>query len=190
MRFVKLFVVALVLGLSGQAWAAKTIVTGTATTNASGQFIFNLPIAWFNNSIDFESSIPMATFVRTNYTETLCYQHRCPEPSFTLDLVKETTKLRTTHYSAIYGTGFWWTWYHRDRSKVINSEATATLFARTDPFTNFSYSLTYAPIPEPSTWALMILGFGAVGGALRKRRTVLASAAPSVADGHFAYKRI
>ncbi|MEW5685742.1 MAG: PEPxxWA-CTERM sorting domain-containing protein [Pseudomonadota bacterium] len=27
-----------------------------------------------------------------------------------------------------------------------------------------------APIPEPSTWAMMILGFGAAGAALRRRR--------------------
>ncbi|WP_419809963.1 PEPxxWA-CTERM sorting domain-containing protein [Sphingomonas sp.] len=28
----------------------------------------------------------------------------------------------------------------------------------------------FAGVPEPSTWALMILGFGAVGGAMRRRR--------------------
>lgn len=31
-------------------------------------------------------------------------------------------------------------------------------------------------IPEPGTWALMILGFGAVGGAMRRRRTRVAFA--------------
>ena len=32
-------------------------------------------------------------------------------------------------------------------------------------------SITYeAPVPEPTTWALMILGFGATGAALRRRR--------------------
>lgn len=29
-----------------------------------------------------------------------------------------------------------------------------------------------APVPEPATWAMMILGFGAVGGALRRRQKV------------------
>lgn len=34
-----------------------------------------------------------------------------------------------------------------------------------------------APVPEPASWALMILGFGVAGGALRRRRSVdLASA--------------
>jgi len=31
-----------------------------------------------------------------------------------------------------------------------------------------------AGVPEPATWALMILGFGAAGATLRRRRTVLA----------------
>jgi hypothetical protein len=29
-------------------------------------------------------------------------------------------------------------------------------------------------VPEPATWAMMIAGFGMVGGALRRRRTALA----------------
>lgn len=31
-----------------------------------------------------------------------------------------------------------------------------------------------SPVPEPATWALMIVGFGMVGSTLRRRRTVLA----------------
>lgn len=30
----------------------------------------------------------------------------------------------------------------------------------------------FAPVPEPSTWALLILGFGLVGGAMRRKATV------------------
>ena len=29
-----------------------------------------------------------------------------------------------------------------------------------------------SPVPEPATWAMMLVGFGAVGGALRSRRKV------------------
>ncbi|GAA4220337.1 hypothetical protein GCM10022253_24250 [Sphingomonas endophytica] len=38
---------------------------------------------------------------------------------------------------------------------------------------NFTFSSGGA-VPEPATWALMILGFGAVGGALRRRQSVAA----------------
>jgi hypothetical protein len=34
-----------------------------------------------------------------------------------------------------------------------------------------------APVPEPASWALMIFGFGAVGGSLRLRRSMVAAAA-------------
>jgi PEP-CTERM motif len=34
-----------------------------------------------------------------------------------------------------------------------------------------------APVPEPATWALMLLGFGAVGAALRRRKNLLAQSA-------------
>ncbi len=39
----------------------------------------------------------------------------------------------------------------------------------------FTGSLTFAAaIPEPATWGLMILGFGAVGAAMRRKKTVSA----------------
>ena len=39
------------------------------------------------------------------------------------------------------------------------------------PNAGFSGVVTFAPaIPEPGTWLLMILGFGAIGGAMRYRR--------------------
>lgn len=33
------------------------------------------------------------------------------------------------------------------------------------------FTLVSAPVPEPSTWAMLVLGFGAIGGAMRSRRT-------------------
>ena len=34
-------------------------------------------------------------------------------------------------------------------------------------------------VPEPATWAMMIVGFGLVGGALRRRRPQLSAALAS-----------
>jgi PEP-CTERM motif len=34
------------------------------------------------------------------------------------------------------------------------------------------FALRLGAIPEPATWAMMILGFGMIGGAMRRRRAV------------------
>ena len=46
-------------------------------------------------------------------------------------------------------------------------------FLRDQPITdNFGgVSLSLASVPEPATWAMMIMGFGLIGGAYRSRRT-------------------
>lgn len=63
-------------------------------------------------------------------------------------------------------------------------------FVATGPTTTFSFTnltggqnegvlldgISLSAVPEPATWALMILGFGAVGAAMRRRRAVPALA--------------
>ena len=36
----------------------------------------------------------------------------------------------------------------------------------------FNLGQVTAPVPEPATWALMLVGFGAVGYSLRSRKTL------------------
>ena len=45
-----------------------------------------------------------------------------------------------------------------------------------DPIGTQSFVVHVTPAPEPSTWALMILGFGMAGCTLRRRRVTLAIA--------------
>jgi hypothetical protein len=42
---------------------------------------------------------------------------------------------------------------------------------------SYTGDFTLAGVPEPATWGLMILGFGAVGGAMRRRQAVKARVA-------------
>lgn len=46
---------------------------------------------------------------------------------------------------------------------------------RTDNFSVTVNSLDVAAVPEPSTWAMMILGFGLAGTVVRRRRTAIAA---------------
>ena len=76
--------------------------------------------------------------------------------------------------------GFGW-----DRSRANNvSRFTATPGDDPSDYTGqFSFSAVSAAVPEPATWALFIIGFGAIGGALRRRNAVVRA---SKATLHFA----
>lgn len=58
---------------------------------------------------------------------------------------------------------------HPLQNRIFNKDATALTGDEQafGPVTRFDVSP--APVPEPGTWALMILGFGGVGAALRRR---------------------
>jgi hypothetical protein len=44
------------------------------------------------------------------------------------------------------------------------------------PFSGtYTYSLTTTDVPEPAAWALMLVGFGGLGAALRTRRRAIAA---------------
>ncbi|WP_068876218.1 MULTISPECIES: choice-of-anchor A family protein [unclassified Phenylobacterium] len=45
----------------------------------------------------------------------------------------------------------------------------------TPGFTNYDIPPPSTVVPEPATWAMMILGFGAIGSAIRRRRTAIAA---------------
>lgn len=56
------------------------------------------------------------------------------------------------------------------------NNATLTFAFRQDPnFWNFDDASLTAAVPEPATWGLMIVGFGMVGMALRRRTAVVAA---------------
>lgn len=63
-------------------------------------------------------------------------------------------------------TGFGW-----DRSRADNVSAFRAVSGG-DPFDytgQFSYTASLTAVPEPATWAMIVLGFGILGGAMRTR---------------------
>lgn len=65
-------------------------------------------------------------------------------------------------------------WKNYTYSFVAASSSTTLSFASQDA-TSFGAALdnvSVAAVPEPATWAMMILGFGLVGGSMRRRRSI------------------
>jgi len=74
-----------------------------------------------------------------------------------------------------------WTWHQFSFNNLVATGASTVLriTGRNDPATMYfddvsaSLSPVVSPgVPEPATWAMMILGFGSAGVALRRRRIV------------------
>lgn len=63
----------------------------------------------------------------------------------------------------------------REISNLLLGAGTYTVSVRGSSQPNGAYAgtLSLGAVPEPATWAFMILGFGLVGGALRRRKAVM-----------------
>lgn len=64
-------------------------------------------------------------------------------------------------------------------ASTVSTSATSGLYQFA--IRQFDVTVTYAnpvaPVPEPATWAMMIVGFGAVGASLRRQRRALSAIA-------------
>lgn len=58
-----------------------------------------------------------------------------------------------------------------DAGSAVITSATVTSIAGFNTFRQLRLG-AIAPVPEPATWAMMLVGFGILGGALRRRKTV------------------
>lgn len=182
MRLKEILTALAILLFSPSAHAATVI--GTANTDASGNFSLSLPFqGLYFSRVIFQTPIPVTSYVHVDYTEIRCPRFSCPDQMFTTQMSRDSETQTTTEYRALYGTGYWWPWYRRDGTITRGiSNITANLIGNADPNSVIPYRLTYAAAPEPATWAMMILGFGAIGGVMR-RRSSRVGAARYLADG-------
>ena len=62
-------------------------------------------------------------------------------------------------------------------SGAVNMDGSLSTFDQTNDLRadNFTLTVNSAAVPEPASWALMIVGFGAVGGLARMRRRLAAA---------------
>lgn len=177
MRNVKLLAILTAMmssGLAGQAQAAKFIQTGTIVADSSGSFSFPLnfgsPGSAWRGKVQFNTSIPVTSHVEMTLLQSL---HTQPSHGFgflgSSTITGSSDVATTTSYSSVFGLGGWPYHLHRHLVVAYYSNGTAQLVGQTTPGASVNYKQSTAGVPEPSIWALMIAGLGAIGVAMRKR---------------------
>lgn len=182
MRFVRLLAAMAALGFSAQA-SAFNKTSGAITTDASGVAVIPLgPLdyrggLWWNQ-FRWSSDLPASISIQQDYDLTTNVQQH------TIWWVKPHVVIpgstTTVHYTPIdnFGIGtdvsgkFSATyWTYGNYTTEYSSNYMASLIAKAAPNTILTYNLRTGWVPEPGTWALMILGFGGIGAALRRKRS-------------------
>jgi len=166
MRFVRLLAAAAALACSGQAQAAVTIINGTAIGSAS--LSINMDRAMFHMAVRTTAPVTM-TGLHSVYSAfsscsfDICQYGYGPANS-PFSFLQPGTLHRyispfATTFQPLPGGGRWdYSFPSAFSLNLANGEGRA-----------FGYRIKIATVPEPSTWALMILGMGAIGAALRVR---------------------
>jgi len=186
MRFVRPLAVAAALVFSGQAEASiKFFGTTSADAYGNAEANFALNSICYSCKITVSSSAPAS--ISTELLYTFLYTPAHPATfapfyqQFTLNNYPQSTSNNsaTMIYRMIFGSS-WQLLPGNQRSRVtpISLDSAKAIF-QTAPDTKIDYSITVSPAPEPATWALMILGFGGVGAAVRRRRLKAAAQAIS-----------
>ncbi len=162
--------------------AGSTAITGWTIASGSVDHINSYWNASAGNrSIDMNGNGPATLSQTINTIAGRSYTLR-----FDVSGNPDTTTLRSMNYSAGSLTGSYSTlavnrplvWVPVSATFVASSPNTLVSFAATSAgpwgVALDNVSVTLNAIPEPSTWVMLIAGFGLVGVSARRRRTVAA----------------
>lgn len=128
-------------------------LTGTFTTNDALTQVVGLDLTSSQNG----------AFQLTNYTNTGSIDNQQLPNTFRLTVTQPTKQLQLFFSPALSATGGTITG-NSFEAQQIQGAGNRTLTGSVS-----SASVT-AAVPEPATWAMMLLGFGFVGSAMRRRQ--------------------
>lgn len=93
------------------------------------------------------------------------------------DATNSDSQTLTSNLGAFIGTGSVpFTFVSTSLFSMIGINGTLAMNPEIGGWAKITYDYTPAaagPVPEPASWALMMLGFGAIGGAMRRRRSAV-----------------
>jgi len=176
------------------ASAMKVVLTGDATMyyGGGGTYFAGLPVPWptggFLQGTKYTASITLsrpALSVQLSYHENACFVAYDGIGGFGSDCLDNwflvgASNSRTAFGSFVTGKDYSDVFINDDGYEQgieefydVDSGIFDNEFASDDPV---GYRIVlYDSVPEPASWAMMIAGFGLVGGGLRTRRRALAA---------------
>lgn len=188
MRFVKLMAAAAALGCAGMAAQAQATVilgtaTGTVTLDSTGAATVQLSTARCGRC-RITITAPGATFALPEFLYTY---HVTPYRPSNFTPYDKTVPIPVTptgplSFFAYEPNGYGTSPYRpakvipglapagqRSKSYIVGLQSASVQFGGT-PDSTIDYAVTVSSAPEPATWALMMLGLGTVGAAMRRSR--------------------
>jgi len=151
---------------------------GDHTSGAGLMMIVNGSTSDTNPLVWFENGITVAQNTTYYFSTWVASSH--PASPARLDFSINGSSVGTLNASST--TGLWQQFYGTWNSGSATTADLALVNKNSDPFGNdfvlddVGFGTTRPGVPEPATWTMKIVGFGAAGAMLRRRRTAVALA--------------
>jgi hypothetical protein len=176
MRLAYVSLAAIALASAAPAMAQNLITNGNFSAGLSNWSLSN-DCCWYTDSNGFrEGAVGDYSYLSQTFGDS-AGQMLTLDYDFTSDAGSQFVLFNGVEVPNSYSGPEGWTHYTFTLGLATGSD-TITFRGRNDPsysaLTNVS--VTQSPVPETATWALMLGGFGMVGGALRSRKTKVAFA--------------
>ena len=67
------------------------------------------------------------------------------------------------------------TFFHETLARIVNEEDPTRYYQPSSPFSPDGIEPNAAAVPEPAAWTMMLVGFGCIGAAVRRRLSAVSA---------------